>query len=145
MTVGKICQHDVDVASPDDTARSAVQMMAKRKVGTLVVVDGQRKPIGLVTDRDLALRVLGGDRDPASTSVGDVMTHEPTVVSESTAIEEALKTMRLLGVRRLPVVGSDGRLSGIVSVDDFLKLLMTEFGDLGAILDKETPHSGALA
>jgi CBS domain-containing protein len=65
-TVGRICIREVHVANGDESVQSAAQRMEARRVGTLVVIDSDQKPIGLVTDRDLAVRVVapGGIRKP---------------------------------------------------------------------------------
>lgn len=141
MTIAKICQREVDVARADETVHTAAKRMRDRKVGTLVVLNAKKIPVGLVTDRDLAIRTLGVERDVATTTVGDVMSHYPRTISEHTPIEEALGVMRSLGVRRLPVVGSNGRLVGIVSTSDFLSLLAEEFANIGGLLEAEAPHS----
>ena len=104
MTIGRICQREVDLASADETVHAAAKRMRDRHVGTLINED--KVPVGLVTDRDLAIRTLADERDPATTTVGDIMSQYPRTVSEHTPIEEALGVMRSLGVRRLPVVGS---------------------------------------
>jgi len=141
MTVGRICQREVDLANADETVHDAAKRMRERHVGTLVVINDKKVPVGLVTDRDLAIRTLGCDRDAATTTVSDVMSRYPRTVSEHTPIEDALSVMRSLGVRRLPVVGSNDRLVGIVSISDFLNLLVEEFRDIGGLLDAEAPHS----
>ena len=71
------------------------------------------------------------------------MTREITRIAEDTPIEDALRRMRSLGVRRMPVVDGEGALIGIVSVDDFIRLLAEEFGELGGVLARSAP--GALA
>lgn len=141
MTIGRICQREVDLASADETVHAAAKRMRDRHVGTLIVINEDKVPVGLVTDRDLAIRTLADERDPATTTVGDIMSQYPRTVSEHTPIEEALGVMRSLGVRRLPVVGSDDRLVGIVSITDFLNLLVEEFRNIGGLLDAEAPHS----
>lgn len=141
MTIGRICQREVDLANPDEPVLAAAKRMRDRHVGTLVVINQEKVPVGLITDRDLAIRTLAEDRDPATTTVGDIMSQYPRTVSEHTPIEEALATMRSLGVRRLPVVGTDDQLIGIVSISDFLNLLVEEFRDIGGLLEAEAPHS----
>jgi CBS domain-containing protein len=142
MTIGKICKRDVDLANADETVRAAAKRMKERHVGTLVVVNDEKVPVGLITDRDLAIRVLGDDRDPGGTTVGDVMTHHPRTISERSPIEEGLDLMRTLGVRRLPVVGWKDQLVGIVSMDDLLSLFIRELCDMGGVLGTQAPHSG---
>ncbi len=141
MSVGRICSREVDLADESETVQAAGGRMAARNVGTLVVVDAAGRPVGILTDRDLTLRVIGLGRDPNIVTVAQVMTRDPATVSEETPIEQALDSMRRHGVRRLPVVGSDGRLAGLLSMDDVLELLIEEFHALGGILGSSWPTS----
>lgn len=143
MSVGRICLRDVDLAEAGESVMEAARRMRARRVGTLVVVDEASVPIGLVTDRDLTVRVLAEGGDPRTTLVGEVMTREPRVVSEETAIEAALGLMKSGSFRRLPVVDRERKLVGIVSLDDVLALLAEEFALIGTLLERETPHPAA--
>jgi CBS domain-containing protein len=93
----------------------------------------------MLTDRDLAIRVVAEGRDPGSTTVADVMTSHPLCVREDAPIEMALKSMRAGPCRRVPVVDDDRKLVGIVSLDDILSLLTEEFNDIGTLLQREDP------
>ena len=139
MSVGRICCREVHLAELQESVQAAAERMQQRNVGTLVVIDADRRPVGLLTDRDLALRVIVPGRDPRQTTVADVATTHPRTVSLETPIEDALAIMRDLGVRRLPVVGPEGRLVGLLSVDDVLGLLAEEMGSLGGILEHSAP------
>jgi CBS domain-containing protein len=121
----------------------AAERMHQRTVGVLVILDGDRRPIGIVTDRDLVVRAIAGGRDPYTTTVADVMTRHPQTVGEETAIESALSVMRSGAFRRLPVVNHDDRLVGLVTLDDILMLLCEEFQSIGSLLRKETPVAAA--
>lgn len=134
MTIGKICTRTVDLATPGESVRHAAERMLERNVGSLVVVGDDNVPIGLVTDRDLALRVVAAGRAADEVSVEEVMTHEPRTVPESKPIEETLAAMRSAAIRRMLVVDDRDRLVGIVTVDDIVALLAEEFRDLGALL-----------
>jgi signal-transduction protein with cAMP-binding, CBS, and nucleotidyltransferase domain len=114
--------------------------MHQRAVGTLVVVNDTAQPIGILTDRDLVSRVLAKDRLATEMSVSEVMTPAPRTVSEQTPIESALSLMRSGRFRRIPVVGKDKQLVGLVSLDDILMLLAEEFGQIGRLLERETPR-----
>jgi CBS domain-containing protein len=120
---------------PDESVSAAARRMADRGVGTLVVLNSAGAPAGLVTDRDLVLRVLAASRDADETKVAEVMTLEPRSVREDNSIEGAIALMRAGGFRRLPVVDGDGRLVGIVSLDDVLALLAEESAQIGALLE----------
>jgi CBS-domain-containing membrane protein len=141
MSVGKICVRQVDVARPEESVQSGAQRMRARKVGTLIVVNKLLEPIGIVTDRDLTVRVLADGRDPSQTLLHDVMTRDLTTVSSETPVEDALRFMRKGSFRRLPVVDRAGKLSGLVSLDDILHLLSHEFGEVGRLLVQESPES----
>ena len=136
MSVGRICCREVDLVSPQETVTEAAQRMGERGVGTLVVLDEGKRPLGLVTDRDLVVRVLAAGRDAGATPVGEIMTRAPKVVHEESAIEDALALMRAGSFRRLPVVDREGRLAGIVSVDDVLALLAEEFAHIGGVIER---------
>lgn len=140
MDIGSLCQRRVDTARPDETARAAAQRMATRSVGSLVVVDGRERPIGIVTDRDLMLRVVAADADARETVVRDVMTGHAETLTEDASVEEALAAMRGGGVRRLPIVGRDGSLVGIVSLDDVIAQLARDVAAVGSFLEQRTPE-----
>jgi CBS domain-containing protein len=140
MTIKRICNREVDLANTGETVRAAADRMGARNVGSVVIVDEDRHPIGILTDRDLALHVVGEGRDPNTTLVGEVMTSEPRTIRETMPIEDALSLMRSLEVRRLPVVDSRRKLVGIVSVDDILSLLAEEFREIGRLLRAESPR-----
>jgi len=139
MTVGLICQRAVDTADALERVQSAAQRMGSRNVGTLIVLDATRRPIGILTDRDIAVRVVGRGRDPFATAVRDVMTGELETVLESSSVEEALKCMRVRGVRRLPVTRASGEIMGVVSLDDILAHLAQEFAVVGRLLEASAP------
>ena len=139
--IGRICQRDVDLAEADEPVRFAAERMHQRAVGSLVIVDEKQTPIGIVTDRDLTIRVLAAGRDADTTPVRDVMTSSPVTIREDEPIEFAVKKMRQGTFRRIPVVDKSGVLVGLVSVDDILGLLVEEFTDVGALLECESPKA----
>jgi CBS domain-containing protein len=130
---------EVDVATSDEPVRLAAQRMHTRNVGTLVVVNDRHEPIGMLTDRDLALRVVGAGKDPFSTTVGQAMTRHPTTLSGEATLESAIAAMCAEPCRRLPLVDSMGKLVGLVSLDDVLRLLVSDFTQIGNLLWRESP------
>ena len=139
MTVGRLCQREVDFANLDEKVPAIADRMLQRGVGSLVVLNSKKEPVGIVTDRDLVLRCVAAGQDLQDAQVKDLMTPAPRVVSEQTPIEEALGIMRSGTFRRLPVVDGEGKLLGIVSVDDILRLLVEELGEVGKLLERESP------
>jgi CBS domain-containing protein len=71
IDIGSICQRDLDLIRPDDTVATAADRMRQRTVGSLIVVDGAKHPIGIVTDRDLVIRALADARDADATPVSE--------------------------------------------------------------------------
>ena len=141
MNVSSMCEREADTARGDEPVRVAAGRMASRNVGSLVVVDERRRPIGIVTDRDLTTRVLGEGRDPERTRVVDVMTPRPETVAEDEEVVLALARMRAHGVRRLPVVGTRGAMVGIVSLDDVLANLAGAMAEVEDLLQKTSPRT----
>lgn len=145
MSVNKIVQRDVDIIQATDSVRVAANRMQQRTVGSLVVVDRNQAPLGILTDRDLVLRVMAEGRDPDTTMVAEVMTCPVASVEEDAPIESAIRVMRQGCFRRLPVTNKSGRLAGLVSLDDILLLLSEEFRDIGDLVGSETPQAAAVA
>jgi CBS domain-containing protein len=124
---------DVATASAGASARELAEQMTREAVGCIVVVDEQSRPIGIVTDRDLALRVVAAGRSAKETSAEAVMSQPLETVEATDSVEGVIDRMRRSGIRRVPVV-SDGRVVGIVSVDDLVVQLGQELDSLGDTL-----------
>lgn len=125
MTVGKACTRLVVTAHPEETVQAVAKRMAQYDVGSLIVVDAH-KPVGIITDRDLVLRVMAQDDTSQDLTVRDVMTGNPVCVQEHMPIEEAIALMRGYQIRRLVVVNDAKKLVGILALDDLLLLLGEE-------------------
>jgi len=133
MPIGAYARRTAHTVSPEETARAAAQRMEKEGIGCLVVVADQR-PVGILTDRDLALRLLREKLDSGAVRVRELMRAPVVTVCADAALEVALRTLRTAAVRRLPVVDAEGKLIGIVAADDLLRLVTTELGDLAEAL-----------
>jgi CBS domain-containing protein len=102
---------------PDDTVVDAARMMADEDIGSIPVVDGDHILLGIITDRDIALRVVGDGRDPRSTKVGEVATTHVSPAYPDEPLDEALEQRAYRQVRRLPVIDDD-RVVGILTQAD---------------------------
>jgi CBS domain-containing protein len=122
------------MAGPRESARDAARRMVTENVGTLVVLGGDRKPLGFVTDRDLMFHCVAEGRDPARTPLETIMAAPVVTVPEDLPIEDALARMANARVRRLAVVDRAGYLAGLVALDDVLDLLSEEFATIGRLL-----------
>ena len=107
----------VRLAGPEDTVQRATQMMRDEDTGVLPVGEGDRL-IGIVTDRDVALRVAAEGKDPARTKVREVMTQDLKYVFEDEDLEHVADNVAEQQVRRLPVVNRDKRVVGVISLGD---------------------------
>ncbi len=113
--------HGQDIVSlePSAMVREAVMLMAKRRIGAVPIVEGE-KLVGIFTERDAIVRVIADGRDPDTTRLGDVMTANPDTVKSSDAVLHALELMNEHNYRHLPVV-DNGQLVGVVSIRDLYR------------------------
>jgi CBS domain-containing protein len=136
MSVSELCRRGVVTIHRNATVEDAAQMMRASHIGNVIVVDAAdtRKPVGIITDRDIAVEVVAQGLAPAQTRVGSVMSAPVVSLSEDDSFIEALDKMSAQGVRRAPVLDRDGRLKGLVSVDDLVPLIARELAKIGALI-----------
>ncbi len=127
MSLARFCR-PVICSDEGELVVDTAKKMRDARVGCVVVTRIER-PIAIVTDRDLALRVLA-DARPHATALRDVATYDPIVVRDQDGIETVLGLMAKHGVRRLPVVSDGGHLLGIVTADDLTVLLGRQLSEL---------------
>lgn len=104
----------------NDSVEKAAVMMQRENVGAIPVIDTEhtRNLVGIVTDRDLALKIIAGELDPKSTKVNAVMTHEVVTCFAEDDLQKALDAMAEHQLRRIPVVDSENRIVGIIAQAD---------------------------
>jgi len=122
----RITKKKVVTTNPDDSVVKAARLMNSKGVGSVVVVRN-KKPIGILTDRDIALRVVAKKADLDSTLVKDVMTKKVITGKEGQRAAELAKVMHQYGIRRIPTVNKKGELSGIITLDDILYMIGLRF------------------
>lgn len=140
MKVGQHCKRCVVCISSAADIVEAARTMRDKHVGFLIVHepgDDIRKPIGVLTDRDIVLEVLAKDIDPHAVTVRDAMTRQPLVASEGDELGEALQAMRMAGIRRVPVVDARGALTGIFALDDGIELITGLLCDISGSIKSE--------
>jgi CBS domain-containing protein len=130
MSLQKFCTRPVVTVSPEQTIAAACQLLREKNVGCLVAVE-EGKPRGILTDRDIALKVTGEHKDPQHTKVRDVMTNNPLSISVNKTLHDLTAIMRTHHVRRVPIVDGGGKVVGLVTLDDLLMLLGQEMADIG--------------
>ncbi len=117
MKIADIMSSNVCLVAPDDTIQFAAQKMEESDIGFLPVGENDRL-VGMITDRDIALRAVALGKDPKKTKVRDVMTDRVLYCSAAEDVEDAAENMAELRVRRMPIVDEDKRLVGVVSLGD---------------------------
>jgi CBS domain-containing protein len=142
MNVGDICVRNVVTVGEFDDLSKAAELMRERHVGYLIVVgpevgESGFAPIGVLTDRDIVIGVVAKNTDPRALRVGDLMTRQPVVVDENASLGQALREMRRIGVRRIPVVGRRGLLTGVLSLDNILSAISEELLDVAGSVRNE--------
>jgi CBS domain-containing protein len=119
-TCADVMTKDPVCALPEDSVRKVAEVMRSQDIGPVPIVDSldRRLLVGIVTDRDLALKVVAEGRDPETTRVGDVMTGDLVSCREDDDVSKALNAMSNMQLRRIPVVDRDGRIVGIIAQAD---------------------------
>jgi len=117
MQVSAIMTKDVHAIQPNATVQNAAGLMRSFNVGSLPVLHGS-KLIGIITDRDITMRITAAGLSPVQTNVADAMTSAVRVCLDEEEVEQADKMMEQLQVRRLPVVDKDEHLVGMISLAD---------------------------
>lgn len=139
MRTGDICKRGVIVARRSTPLNDIAQLMRKNHVGSVVIVEDAdaKRPVGIVTDRDLVVEVMAPGLDPNKVVAGDIMTSSPAVARKDEDALWSLKTMRDRGIRRLPVVDDAGALVGIIALDDLVEHVGVALGDIVQALGTE--------
>lgn len=130
-------QNELVTVHPDTPLQEAAELLRREKVGS-AVVERDGEPVGILTDRDLALDVIADGMDFSDMTARDVMSRDPVTVDANEGIFEACRLMRERSVRRLPVVDGD-QLVGIVTLDDLVVLIDDEMSDLSEVIRAESP------
>ncbi len=133
MFAKDIMKTEVITVSPSVPITEAAHLMREENIGALIVVDGERKPVGIITDRDIVVSAVANRKNPGEISVEEVMTKKLIVVQEDTSIFDILRILGKNSIRRVPVIRK-GKLVGIVSVDDLTVVIVTELSNLALAL-----------
>lgn len=142
MLVKDAMTHGIRIAEPDEKLPHAAKKMRTQNIGALPVVE-DGKLIGMVTDRDIAIRVVGENKAPADVRVRDVMSEECFWCVENEELEDAVRIMEQNQVRRLPVMNDNKEVVGMLSLEDVaLHAPVTLTGEVLKAVAKKT---GALA
>ncbi|WP_119458989.1 CBS domain-containing protein [Rhodospirillaceae bacterium SYSU D60014] len=117
MQLNEVMTAKVDVVNPATKLQDAAQKMRDQGIGALPVCDGERL-VGMVTDRDIVIKIVADGRDVSAATVEQAMSPDVVYCFEDQSVEDAAQAMANNQIRRLPIVNRDKRLVGIVSLGD---------------------------
>jgi CBS domain-containing protein len=139
MPIVDYCRREVATIDMQETLRSAAERMVAENIGCLVVTERGRVR-AIVTDRDLALRVLREGLDPSQVRLDAFVERGLVVVNAKRPVRLAIMLMRKYGVRRLPVLDDAAQLVGLVTWDDAVSLLAREIADVASTIATQAPR-----
>jgi CBS domain-containing protein len=132
IIVRDIMSRNIKTVRPDDTALDAVRKMNKFRIGSVIVVNNKR-PVGIITERNILQEIVEPRHDPATVKVKDIMTRPLITVDPHTAVDEAAKIMATKTIKTLPVVDKD-KILGILTSSDIVRNSPTQLGILDELL-----------
>jgi len=122
LKISDVMTTNVVTARPDETVVDAARKMAENRIGCVVVVDDKGTIIGILTEGDIVRRVVARGLDPFTTTVEAVMSRNPVTIYEDASLAAAAELMRQKGIGHLPVVNERGKLVGIVTRSDIVRI-----------------------
>jgi CBS domain-containing protein len=139
MSIGKLFNREVVTAPRDMSVNQAAKLMKNHKIGDIVVIDEEHEgmPVGIFTDRDIAVKIVAEEVDPINFCVGDAMSEALLVLEERLGVKEAVELMCVKGIRRAPIINREGSIIGIISIDDLILLLADELGTIAKLIGKQ--------
>lgn len=140
MTIESLLTRPVATLSSEATCAEAARRMKRQNIGS-IVIEEDGAPIGILTDRDITVRLVAEELEAATVTVGRVMSAFPVYLTPDRDLRAALEVMVEMRVRRLPAVNAQGRVIGIVSLDDILLELAGQLGEVHKLLQAERGSS----
>ena len=139
MRVDELCTWNVITIEADASIVEAARQMREHHVGDVIVLpeSGDRRPIGVLTDRDITVELVAQDLPLSGVSVGDVMSRDIVTVEVQDDLSDALEIMEAKAIRRIPVIDEDGEIVGILSIDDVIGVLAEELDKVSTLCRRQ--------
>lgn len=140
MLSGEYCNRDVVIIGKSDSIIKAAKLMREYHVGDVLVVEphnGERAPVGILTDRDIVIEVIAKEAELDSLMIQDVMSYKLITSKEDDDLMITIKRMRINGIRRMPIVNQAGGLVGILSIEDVLDVIAEQLMDIDQIIENQ--------
>jgi predicted transcriptional regulator len=147
MRVDNLCNRNAIVAEQNTNVLRAAELMREHHVGSLVIIDSSsngRKPIGIVSDRDIVIEVLAKGISLKETRLKDIMNQDLICVRDTDDTMDVVRIMCMEGIRRVPVIDSAGNLVGILTMDDVFEMLAGELSNLAILICRQQRHEKRL-
>lgn len=138
MPIDDLARKEVVTVEPGTGVSEVASELESKNVGSAVVLEGEQ-PVGIVTDRDIAVRVVAQEREASGLTAENVMSEDLRTCAPEDGFAEAARAMSENAVRRLPVCGDDGKLQGIITADDMTELLADEQQQLAEVIRAQRP------
>lgn len=132
-------KQDLSSLTPKDTVLKAAKLMTSRKIGALLIMEGEEL-VGILSERDIAGRLVAEGKSPDGTLIGEIMTPKPETIGPKASVMDALQRMQEGGFRHLPVE-VDGKVIGMVSIRDIYAAVREDLEE--AVLEREAFISGS--
>ena len=139
MSLVNFCRKPVVKIAPEKSVSEACRAMEENNIGCLIV-ENDGKLCGIVTDRDIALKVAGALRDPQKTTVREIMTSDPIRISVDKDLHHLTSLMHAFHVRRVPIVNGHDTIVGIITLDDIIALIANEMSEIGKAISEGFTH-----
>lgn len=134
-----VSKQDLSSLSPNETVLAAAKLMTGRKIGALLILEGE-KLVGILSERDIAGRLVAEEKSPGETLIAAIMTPKPETIDPKASVMDALQRMQEGGFRHLPVE-ADGKIIGMVSIRDIYAAVREDLEE--AVLEREAFISGS--
>ncbi len=139
MAIGDYARRELATIESSDSIQAAAAKMAEQSVGCLLVYEKTRF-VGIVTDRDVALRTIRESLDPRQTPISALTEPDAVVIREQCPVGVAVRMMRKYGLRRMLIGGQKGEIVGLVSWDDLVGLIARELAEVAGTIASQGPH-----
>ena len=135
--IESISHSNVLSVQPHASAYDAACVMTKGRCGSVLIVDAGGAMLGILTERDLMIKIVAKRRDPDTTPVSDIMTHNPHFISPETSVSDAVLIMKRHNFRHLPIISSSLKIVGVFSIRDAMARELVEAESMADLIDQQ--------
>ena len=138
--IESISHSNVLSVQPGASAFDAACVMTKGRCGSVLIVDASGAMLGILTERDLMIKIVAKRRDPDATPVSDIMTHKPHFIAPETSVSDAVLIMKRHNFRHLPILSSSSKILGVFSIRDAMAGELVEAESMADLIDQQATN-----